>query len=56
MFTDSRIISIVILVLVLLIASIFSLLETATVAVSEYRLQVLKENELWAKYAYKLKS
>lgn len=40
---------------VLVIASLFSLLETATVAISIYKLDALKEKYIWALYAYKLK-
>ena len=41
--------------LVLVLGGLFSCVETATVAVSEYRLKSLKDKLLWAKFAYKLK-
>lgn len=44
-----------ILLIVLLIASLFSCLETAVVAVSEHRLISLSRDHLWASYALKLK-
>ncbi len=49
-------IAIVIIVLsVLLLAGLFSALETAVVAISEHQLLSLKHRFLWASYAYKLK-
>jgi len=47
--------SIFITLLVLAIGSLFSCLETATVAVSEHRLKLLSNKYIWASYAYKLK-
>jgi Mg2+/Co2+ transporter CorB len=44
------------LIIILFIASLFSALETATVAISEHRLLSLQSGHLWARYAYKLKS
>jgi CBS domain containing-hemolysin-like protein len=55
MITNSSIITILIIIVVLVIASLFSFLETASVAVSEYRLKVLKNKHSWANAAYKLK-
>lgn len=51
----AKLISVILVLFVLLIASLFSFLETAIVAVSEYRLKALKEKYIWAKFAYKLK-
>lgn len=45
----------IVIVLVLVLASLFSLLETATVAISEHRLEALKKQKIWAKYAFLLK-
>ena len=39
----------------LLIASLFSFLETASVAISEHKLISLADEEIWASYALKLK-
>lgn len=47
--------NIIVLVLLLLIASLFSFLETASVAVSEHRLISLASELRWAKYALRLK-
>ena len=51
----AKVASIVLILLVLGVGSLFSCLETATVAVSEYKLKTLQEKYLWAKYAYRLK-
>lgn len=51
----SHIILVFAIAIILVLASLFSFLETATVAVSEHRLKLLKDQHLWAKYAYKLK-
>jgi Mg2+/Co2+ transporter CorB len=50
-----QLLSIVITLIVLAIGSLFSCLETATVAVSEHRLKLLSSKHMWANYAYKLK-
>ncbi len=55
MILNSELITVLLLVLVLIVAGLFSFLETATVAISEYKLKALQEKHLWAKYAYKLK-
>ncbi len=47
---------IVLVLFILLVGSLFSCLETATVAISEHRLKSLQIKYTWAKYAYKLKS
>ncbi|MBY0379277.1 MAG: CNNM domain-containing protein [Burkholderiales bacterium] len=47
--------SIILILVILAIGSLFSCVETATVAVSEYRLKTLEEKYLWAKLAHKLK-
>lgn len=44
-----------ILAIVLCIASLFSFLETATVAISEHKLDALRAKKMWARYAYLLK-
>ena len=51
----SKSIVLIILILILVCASLFSFLETAAVAISEYRLKSLQDKFRWAKYAYKLK-
>jgi Mg2+/Co2+ transporter CorB len=51
----AKLLSLIGIFIVLAIGGLFSFLETATVAVSEYRLKALKEKHLWASYAYKLK-
>ncbi|MFN8770277.1 MAG: CNNM domain-containing protein [Neisseriaceae bacterium] len=51
----ATVLSIVLILIVLAIGSLFSCLETAIVAVSEYSLKSLQEKHLWAKFAYKLK-
>lgn len=43
------------LILILFLASLFSFLETATVAISEHKLEALKDQKIWARYAYLLK-
>jgi|GEM_PF-1773614 len=52
---NSEILTVLILLLVLLIGSLFSLLETAAVAISEHKLEALKDQKIWARYAYLLK-
>ncbi len=52
---NEELLSILGLVIILVMASLFSFLETATVAIPEHRLRVLKDKFLWANYAYKLK-
>ncbi|MCE3268047.1 MAG: hypothetical protein K0R49_299 [Burkholderiales bacterium] len=44
-----------ILLIVLLLGSLFSLLETAAVAISQHKLEALKGKKIWANYAYLLK-
>lgn len=44
-----------IIILVLFIASLFSLLETATVAISEHKLLAIQKDRIWARYALILK-
>lgn len=44
-----------IIITVLILASLFSLLETSVVAISMYRLESLSKQYKWANYAYKLK-
>ena len=56
MIFDSKLITLLIIILTLVIASLFSFLETATVAISEHRLLLLQNKFKWAKYAYKLKT
>lgn len=56
MILASKLITLLVILLILVVASLFSLLETATVAVSIHRLKVLREKHLWAHYAYRLKS
>lgn len=51
----THIMSLIGLFLILALGSLFSFLETATVAISEYRLNSLKDKYIWASYAYKLK-
>lgn len=55
MIFDSQIITLLAIVAILICASLFSVLETATVAISEHRLKVLQDKYRWAKYAYRLK-
>ena len=43
------------LFVLLLVASLFSFLETASVAISEHKLIALADEEVWASYALKLK-
>lgn len=43
------------LLIILILASLFSFAETATVAVSEHRLKTLQKKYFWASCAYKLK-
>lgn len=52
---EAQLIYIFILLATLFIGSLFSALETATVAISEHRLLSLQAENLWARYAYKLK-
>lgn len=52
---QTHLLYIFIVLITLFIGSLFSALETATVAISEYRLISLQEEHLWARYAYKLK-
>lgn len=47
--------SLILILIVLAVAGLFSCLETATIAVSEYSLKSLKERHLWAAFAYRLK-
>lgn len=51
----SKLVTILIIVIILICASLFSFLETATVAISEHRLKVLQHKFRWANYAYLLK-
>ncbi|MCC2625211.1 MAG: hypothetical protein K0R14_1084 [Burkholderiales bacterium] len=55
MIANSELITILLLVFTLLMGSWFSLLETATVAISEYKLEALKTGKNWAYYASTLK-
>lgn len=55
MIFNSQLITILIILAILILASLFSFLETATVAISEHRLKLLQEKYKWAVYAYKLK-
>lgn len=55
MIFNSKLITLLVILLILICASLFSFLETATVAISEHRLKLLKDKYKWAKYAYKLK-
>jgi Mg2+/Co2+ transporter CorB len=55
MIVNSELITILLLVFALLMGSWFSLLETATVAISEYKLEALKAGKTWAYYANLLK-
>ncbi len=55
MLINYRILGIIGLILILIIAGLFSFLETAIVAVSEYKLNSLKERYAWARYSYSLK-
>lgn len=52
---SSNLIDIFYLVITLFLGGMFSCLETATIAISEVRLKILKERYIWAKYAYLLK-
>lgn len=56
MMINAKILMLFILLLILLIASLFSFLETAVVAVSEHKLDALREEKTWARYAYLLKN
>ncbi len=51
----THLISLLGLFFILALGSLFSFVETATVAISEYRLNALKDKYIWASYAYKLK-
>lgn len=53
---NTQLVYIFIVLVTLFIGSLFSALETATVAISEHRLLSLQKDNLWAKYAYLLKS
>lgn len=55
MIVDSELLTGLVLLVALLFGSLFSLLETATVAISEHKLEALKEQKIWAQYAYLLK-
>ncbi len=55
MILNSKLITLLLIIVILICASLFSFLETATVAISEHRLKVLKDKHKWAKYAYNLK-
>src|SRR5579863_6055535 len=55
MIANSQLITSIVLLLVLLMGSLFSLLETAAVAISEHKLEALKDQKIWARYAYLLK-
>ena len=55
MVFNSRLITLLIIIFILICASLFSFLETATVAISEHRLKLLQDKYRWAKYAYRLK-
>ena len=55
MIIYSKLLTLVLVIIALIIASLFSFLETATVAVSKHRLESLKEEAIWAKYAFLLK-
>ncbi len=55
MIVYSELITLFIVCVILVMASLFSFLETATVAISEHKLESLKDEKLWAYYAYKLK-
>ena len=51
----SKLFIFLLMVIILLIASLFSFLETAIVSISKYKLKVLKTKYKWAVYAEKLK-
>ena len=55
MIFNSLIFTLVIILIILVCASLFSCLETATVAISEHKLKLLQDKHKWAKYAYLLK-
>ena len=55
MINYSKLAVLFLVIIILIIASLFSLLETSVVSITEYKLKMLKEKYLWAKYAYKLK-
>lgn len=56
MIFNSQLITIIAIIVSLIFAFLFSLLETATVAVSIHKLKSLREKYVWANYAYKLKA
>lgn len=56
MFVSSKVITLGVAFAVLLLASLFSLLETAIVAISEHKLKSLMATKVWASYAIKLKN
>ncbi|MDQ5920854.1 MAG: magnesium and cobalt exporter, family, partial [Pseudomonadota bacterium] len=55
MIFNSRLLTVAVLLIIIICASLFSFLETASVAISEHKLKLLKNKFKWAKCAYKLK-
>ncbi len=55
MINYSKLAILFLVIIILIIASLFSFLETSVISITEYKLKMLKEKYMWAKYAYKLK-
>ncbi|MBP9742937.1 MAG: DUF21 domain-containing protein [Burkholderiales bacterium] len=55
MIFHSKLLTIAVILVIIICASLFSFLETAMVAISEHKLKLLQNKFKWAKYAYKLK-
>jgi Mg2+/Co2+ transporter CorB len=55
MIIYSKFFTLFLVIIALVLASLFSFLETATVAISKHRLESLKNEAIWAKYAFLLK-
>ncbi len=55
MIFDSLLFTLFVILFILICASLFSFLETATVAISEHKLKLMQDKYRWAKYAYLLK-
>ena len=55
MIFNSLLFTLFIILCILVCASLFSFLETATVAISEHKLKLMQDKYRWAKYAYLLK-
>jgi Mg2+/Co2+ transporter CorB len=55
MIFHSLLFTILLIAFILVCASLFSFLETATVAISEHKLKLMRDKYRWAKYAYLLK-